>query len=127
MKTRRHPLDRLLHVALGLVLLLGLAACRSKVIVLDQRPAWVVDAEQRLKRDPVFSLDDSSDRDTRPLWASQPSDNPPARQEASTARSRPSSQTTNSTTTRPNASRPVPVQPPGIFWGETKISVEVGD
>lgn len=127
MKTRRNLRDRLSRAALATSLLLGLAGCRSNVIVLDQRPAWVVDAEQRLNRDPVFNLDDANDGDTRSLWASQPKDNPPERQEVSAPRSRPSSQTTNSTTTRPSASRPAMAQPPGISWGETKVSVQVED
>lgn len=114
-------------LTLTVLILSLLPGCRSNVIVLDQRPTWVVEAEQRLAGDPVFNLDETSTRDTRPLWDSQAMNSPQKPKEISTSRTRPSIQETANTLARPKRARPAPVQPPGIIWGETKISVQVED
>ncbi|MFO8027156.1 MAG: hypothetical protein R6U56_05795 [Opitutales bacterium] len=134
-------------------LLCLLAGCRSNIVVLDERPAWVVDAEQRLKQDPVFNVDESQDEDSRPLWGRQPTEDASQAQASSTSDKRRSPQTpstataqqpearqttaqqakTSSTsasqhkTSQPESSQPTGAQPDGVSWGETKITVEVED
>lgn len=123
----RNLIDAASHMVLAFAFTFMLSGCRSKVIVLDQRPAWVVDAEQRLARDPVFNMDEANDRESRPLWASQPTGNYSTPQKHSTGRTQPKDQEMPISTTRPSASRVPAKQPAGVSWGETKITVQVED
>lgn len=125
MNLGRYILNRAPQAILAAALLSNFTACRSKVIVLDQRPAWVVNAEQRLARDPVFNLDERNDRESRPLWASQSTDKSSTQRDPSTSRTQPRDQEKPISATRPSASRPTAQQPAGVSWGETKISVQV--
>lgn len=127
MKLGRYLVDAAPRIALGTTILFILCGCRSNVIVLDQSPAWVVDAEQRLARDPVFNLDEANDHESRPLWASQSTNKPSTQKEPSTSRTQPRDQEKPISTTRPSAARAPAKQPAGVSWGETKITVQVED
>jgi len=99
-------------------LLLTLAGCRSNTVVLDKRPAWVVEAEQRLKQEPAFGVDKRKAHDSRPLWGSQPTEDAAKPEDSSTARK------SRFPAGKPKTS-PTGAQPDAVSWSETKITVEV--
>lgn len=120
------------RIVVASALLFTLAGCRSNVVVLDQQPNWVVEAEQRLKKEPVFDVNQpEAQEDSRPLWGRQPTETASKTQESSTDRKSSLTQetprTSPSPSLRPETSRSPVAQPEGVSWGETKITVEVED
>lgn len=115
------------RVVLALALLLTLAGCRSNVVVLDNRPAWVEEAEQRLKKEPVFSANQFDTRNSSSLWDRQPAEGGSKKQEAGKRRvpeGKPKASSSTAASRREPSPSPV-TQPEGVSWGETKITVQV--
>lgn len=131
-KERRCPSLRSPSRALLIsALLFNLAGCRSNTVVLDQRPAWVMEAEQRLQKDPVFKVDKQEARDSAPLWGRQPIRDASKMRKNLSGRKQPypsRGRETSSKAKQPPETQPSSIaQPEAVSWGETKITVEVED
>jgi hypothetical protein len=110
-----------------LILTLGLAGCRSNVVELDQRPAWVMEAEQRLQQEPAFDVDRRGADTSRPLWRSQPTEGAATPQASRSAEKDRFSRRSAKADLQPGSSQSTMATPGSVSWSETKITVEVED
>lgn len=101
----------------------GLSGCRSKSNI-DTRPGWVQEAEARLRQPASWQVSGSgvaSGRGTENRSSFYGSGQPAT--SASVARESNDRQSAAASSAR----RTTVTQPPGVQWGETKITVSVED